>query len=53
MSARLKIEGSFVMKLIVDTKKNVMVSREPVEKADERGARRRDGQAQPVPGQGR
>jgi hypothetical protein len=38
MSARLRIEGSFVMKLIVDTsRKHVMVSREPVEKADERG----------------
>lgn len=32
------IEGSFKMKLIVDTsEKHVMVSREPVEKADEKG----------------
>jgi hypothetical protein len=32
------IEGSFVMKLIVDTsKKHVMVSREPVEKTEQNG----------------
>lgn len=36
------IEGSFVMKLIVDTsKKHVMVSREPVEKNDQQSGRQK------------